>query len=107
MSQPRSYYPSRVSYEFQDFPVDDLPVIPHDWKDMSWHNDCCPCFETDDGFFIFIDYVLMEKREWSDSGRFSLNLHDECHAYTDHWSTLLQELSKLRQNIALFGPYES
>lgn len=106
MSQPRSYYPSRVSYEFQDFPVDDLPVIPHDWKDMSWRNDACPCFETDDGIFIFVDYVDPTVREYENLCRYSACFNDYCPVYTDHWETLLSELDKVRRRIALYNPYD-
>lgn len=31
--------------EFPDFPAADMPDIPATWRDISWHNDACPCFE--------------------------------------------------------------
>lgn len=31
--------------EFPDFPAADMPDIPTTWRDVSWHNDACPCFE--------------------------------------------------------------
>lgn len=30
--------------EFPDFPPADMPPIPSDWRDSSWHNDTCPSF---------------------------------------------------------------
>ena len=31
-----------------EFPhmASDVPLIPNDWKDVSWHNDACPSFEV-------------------------------------------------------------
>lgn len=31
--------------EFPDIPAADMPDIPKTWRDVSWHNDACPCFE--------------------------------------------------------------
>lgn len=35
--------------EFPQFPHADMPPIPADWEDSSWHNDVCPSFRVMQG----------------------------------------------------------
>jgi hypothetical protein len=49
--------------EFPDFPVEDMPTLPEDWADDSWHNDACPSFVNEKlKAAIFIDYRDPEMR---------------------------------------------
>lgn len=63
---------------FPDYPASDLPAIPSDWRDDSWHNDTCPRFTVgnDRGRFVtvWIDYKNPHDREIAESPRFSVNV---------------------------------
>jgi len=53
-----------------DFDQSTLPSIPPEWTDVSWHNDGCPSFNTNNGWFVFIDYAASYQREDPNSHRF-------------------------------------
>lgn len=66
---------------FPDFPLSDLPSIPEDWRDSSWHNDACPSFmvsengDTGEFLQVYIDFADPEKREYTGTpSRFSVLL---------------------------------
>lgn len=68
--------------EFPDYPVDQFPSpIPAGWVDESWHNNVCPSFiatEADGrALTVWIDYPDPAQREFPDSRRFSVSVHDE------------------------------
>lgn len=74
--------------EFSDF--DDMPAIPENWKDISWHNDSCPSFECGE-LLIFVDYADPEKREVATPFRFVV-VNDpmaEAILETDDWAEVL------------------
>ena len=60
-----------MSYQtaFPDFDPATMPDIPAAWRDVSWHNDACPCFEafSGEGCFtrciVWIDHENPERRE--------------------------------------------
>lgn len=56
----------QLASEFPDYPAADLPAIPADWVDISWHNDACPSFEAPNGARVFVDYLASEMREHAD-----------------------------------------
>jgi hypothetical protein len=58
-------------YAFRDFPVADMPAVPKDWKDDSWHNDACPFFNTPNALGVFVDYANIDARE-HDGPRFNV-----------------------------------
>src|SRR5262245_20715089 len=62
--------------EFPDFT--DMPAIPENWQDVSWHNDIAPSFADDTGcFLLFVDYADESKREFSGHPRFAVYHSDE------------------------------
>lgn len=50
--------------EFPSFVDEILPPIPSTWKDVSWRNDACPCWETPSGLHVYIDYEKLENRDF-------------------------------------------
>lgn len=74
-------------HEFPDYPSEELPPIPRDWIDQSWHNDTCPFFTTPNGLGIFIDYADPDQREIP-SMRFSVVVMDGASMHTDQESPL-------------------
>lgn len=56
--------------EFPDFPVSDLPKIPDNWVDQSWHNDACPFWVAPPSTGIFVDYSDTALREFVGGPRF-------------------------------------
>lgn len=59
--------------EFPDFPEADLPAIPADFVDTSWHNNACPSFTSDEAeLTVWIDYSDVSMREHGAGHRFQL-----------------------------------
>jgi hypothetical protein len=79
--------------QFPDFT--DMPDIPADWEDTSWHNDTCPSFEVG-AVRVFIDYANPVEREIiGDYPRFSVIDHDQnTIVATDDWATVLATVAK-------------
>jgi len=50
--------------EFPDYPAGTIPSIPRDWRDISWHNDTCPCWLTPNNLTVYIDYPDHADREF-------------------------------------------
>lgn len=81
--------------EFPDFDAETLPKMPEVWKDQSWHNDACPCFNTKTGYIVFIDFADAAVREITDSKRFTVIADPEIHNHneavldTDDWAEVL------------------
>jgi len=59
-------------YEFPDYPIADMPDVPDTWKDVSWHNDTCPSFETPSGNTVYIDRAIDADREMPGAERFHI-----------------------------------
>ncbi len=57
--------------EFPDYSVADMPAIPPEWNDVSWHNDACPCFEMG-LYLIWIDYADQVNSETQGMPRFGV-----------------------------------
>jgi hypothetical protein len=57
--------------------VYELPEIPLDWEDISWHNDACPSWQCGDKA-VFIDYLNPEDRKYIGSYRYSVHDIDSC-----------------------------
>jgi hypothetical protein len=76
--------------EFPDFPAADLPAIPADWSDQSWHNDACPCFHIG-ALAVFIDYADPAMRDCEGAPRFSVQHIEACEELfsSDDWSQVL------------------
>ena len=88
--------------EFPDFT--DMPAIPENWDDISWHNDICPSFADATGnFLLFVDYADVNKREFQGEKRFAVyhcdesGLCDEPQARfaSDDWNVMLVYLEML------------
>jgi hypothetical protein len=90
--------------EFCDYR--DMPAIPTDWEDVSWHNDVCPSFNYEPHFLInaksaavriFVDYLDESLRECQGHKRFTAYHNNEelmqpigsMLIETDNWSELL------------------
>jgi hypothetical protein len=59
--------------EFPDFPEADMPAIPADFADTSWHNNACPSFTSDAAeLTLWIDYADVSMREHGPGHRFQL-----------------------------------
>jgi hypothetical protein len=57
--------------EFPKFNPANMPPIPPEWEDVSWHNDACPSFQTGD-FLIYVDYANPADREIENHPRFAV-----------------------------------
>lgn len=85
---------------FPDFDQQSLPTIPSDWTDVSWHNDTCPSFNTNNGWIVFIDYPASYQREHPENKRFCAIgvdaqgniIEDNGSCATDDWEALLKWL---------------
>lgn len=81
--------------EFPEFLASDLPAIPSDWIDSSWHNDASPSWTTPaERLQIFISESDPAARELQSGGRFNvLSLADatldHCLLTTDAWRAVL------------------
>ncbi|MGX1323269.1 hypothetical protein AB7M17_006722 [Bradyrhizobium sp. USDA 377] len=59
--------------EFPDFPEADMPAIPADFVDTSWHNNACPSFTSDEAeLTVWIDYLDVSQREHGSGHRFTI-----------------------------------
>lgn len=85
--------------EFPDFPPEAMPAIPAGWKDQSWHNDACPCFNTGKGTLVYVDYADAETREFPDCERFTVIADPEVHNHnetlfsSDDWAAILAHVN--------------
>lgn len=73
----------KFQIEFSDFDPATLPAIPTEWTDQSWHNDSCPCFNTQKGVVVFVDYEDVGLREHDGGERFSVHADPEIHDHND------------------------
>lgn len=86
--------------EFPDFATADMPTIPANWTDQSWHNDACPSFNAGNGKVVFIDFADPALKEWEDVKRFTVHTDPETTNgndvlfETDDWSELLAFVAK-------------
>lgn len=71
--------------EFPEFPAADMPDIPEQWEDSSWHNDACPSFvvmkggEGDSNFKLARVWIAESdpaQREFPESPRFQVSFED-------------------------------
>lgn len=70
--------------EFPDYAPDSLPPIPPTWRDQSWHNDSCPCWNTDTGLLVYVDYADVAEREHNNAFcRFMVMADPEIHNHSD------------------------
>ena len=77
-------------YEFPDYPIADMPDVPGTWKDVSWHNDTCPSFETPSGNTVYIDRAIDADREMPGAERFHIMSADGVLVTsTDDWIVAL------------------
>lgn len=61
--------------EFPDFGPMDVE-IPEGFVDVSWHNEACPCFVSEEtGTFLFVDYADLARREDKESTGVRFSLH--------------------------------
>ena len=91
--------------EFSDYPVADMPAIPADFVDNSWHNDVCPSFVSNDLWMtIWVDYLDPAMRETAYEHRFRLTRGDDADLVieTNDWQTILTIIEEeRRRNAAL------
>lgn len=88
--------------EFPDFPAADMPAVPAELMDTSWHNDACPSFTSDAmGLQLFVDYADKELREFQDGARFILSPQDhgvetsgEPYLATDSWDDVIAAIKQ-------------
>ncbi len=89
---------------FPDFPASELPPIPAQWRDVSWHNDACPCFAPimgDDGapaLVVFVDRADPAARDYYGAPRFAVCLAQMpdptgCLYAGDDWQEVLAEVT--------------
>lgn len=89
--------------EFPDFDPADMPAIPSDWADESWHNDACPSFyvgcDAIDELRIYIDYADPDRREVKGNGRYIVLAGDdsECLLESDDWNAVLRFVNELNE----------
>ena len=55
---------------FPDFDQDDMPEIPVNWRDESWHFDACPFFLASPSVGVWIDYKDADARQFPENPRF-------------------------------------
>lgn len=96
--------------EFPEFAESDMPAIPAEWLDSSWHNDACPSFEVmrggeGDSNYEFARVWIAEsdpaQREFPESPRFQVSFEngkrgaqDELNGFSigiasDNWQEIL------------------
>lgn len=99
---------------FTDYPLADIPLIPDGWRDVSWRNDACPCWEVssqDETLYVFADYADEDKRDYGPGvARFSVSAEtgwDDGSRVTvfdtDDWDTLVAALEMPRLPVSLSG----
>jgi hypothetical protein len=84
--------------EFPNFR--DMPEIPHQWIDVSCRNDFGPSFRVIGNDSACVEVWIGEtdpaKRNWPDSPRFAIMLHDQGRTLylmeSDSWNDVLQFL---------------
>ena len=97
-----------MSYQtaFPDFDPATMPDIPESWRDVSWHNDACPCFQAmrdDSGgnwkaCRVWIDFADPDLRDVPNGKRFTVvfindNYESLCVLETDSWHDVLAYLT--------------
>jgi hypothetical protein len=87
-----------IATAFPRFPASDLPAIPANWKDTSWHNDMCPSFSPCEGLTVFIDRINPADRGDEYGPRFAVVLSDMpdptgCLYDGDDWEEVLAEVN--------------
>lgn len=82
--------------EFPDYPAADMPAIPSEWVDSSWHNDACPSFLVCPSLGVFVDYAEPAGRDIPNGCRFmALRMIEGQHVEgdslfeTDEWAEML------------------
>ncbi|HEX6826117.1 MAG TPA: hypothetical protein VF077_07345 [Nitrospiraceae bacterium] len=78
--------------EFPQFKESDLPDIPREWRDSSWHNDACPSWLTADGKWqVYIAESDPAEREIVNGWRYAVMSPDDDmgHLGSDDWQTIL------------------
>jgi hypothetical protein len=81
-----------IATEFPGYDLATLPAIPVHWADESWHNDTCPCWATENGLRVFVDFADPADREVSETTRFSVHTADDSMEVVhegDDWSAVL------------------
>lgn len=99
---------------FTDYPIADLPPIPTGWRDVSWRNDACPCWEVSsqgETLYVFCDYADEDKRDYGPGvARFSIsadragsrvNVFD-----SEFWDDIVAILEVPRLPVSLSGDVE-
>jgi hypothetical protein len=76
-------------HEFPDFTAAELPAIPAEWRDVSWHNDTCPSWETPSMAYVFIDYADDARREMPGGARYSVMSDGDVILSTDDFDSVL------------------
>lgn len=87
-----SYLTDKMAREFPDYDPADLPAIPADWLDISWHNDACPSWQIDSAtlpLFVYVDYADATRREFPEISRFSVHWEGDCLFESDDWNAIL------------------
>ena len=92
--------------EFPEFAPATMPDIPAAWRDVSWHNDACPCFEAmrDDkgsnwkACLVWIDFADPALRDVPNGQRFTVTfVNDGAESMiileTDSWAEVLAYLN--------------
>lgn len=80
--------------EFPNFPTSELPAIPSDWADISWHLDACHSFRTPDGLQVFTDRAEPSERENPEIYRFLIvDAEGRTLAEFDDWADVLQYIA--------------
>jgi len=96
---------------FTDYPLADIPPIPAGWRDVSWRNDACPCWEVSsqgETLYVFADYADEDKRDYGPGvARFSITAvmgWDGSRVTvfdTDNWDELIAVLEMPRLPVSL------
>jgi hypothetical protein len=90
MEKPMSY-----KTEFPDFHPDNLPAIPSNWVDQSWHNDVCPSWSVG-SFRVWVDFALPQDRDFEEIERFRVTDEEisEILFASDDWQSVLDFVEK-------------
>lgn len=88
----------RWENEFPDFHHKDMPTIPSNWVDQSWHNDTTPSFEPFAGLRVWVNYADPAVREFDGGKRFIITSEDgeTTHLETDNWLDVLLKVGELK-----------
>lgn len=85
--------------EFPAFNPAEMPAVPPSWEDVSWHNNACPSFLTENEHYeVFVNYADPQWRDYPCQRFVVLSVEEELLDHvlleTDDWDEVLKFCAK-------------